>query len=69
MPALAPYAGADHPEPEPIAPERNEAEQALRATEDENNRLRETVRTLEAALRTAGRILLPYVARTGNGRP
>jgi hypothetical protein len=64
-----PYAGHDafEPEPEPIAPTPPEDTLRIHKLETDNRHLRETVRNLEGALRTCGRVLAPYIARTVNG--
>ena len=61
MPSLHTDAGFEHPEPEPIAPEPSETEIALHAAEAEVARLKSLMRHQEAALKIAGRVLLPYL--------
>jgi len=58
---LQPYAGADRPEREldpalPVSPEHRQ----IGMLEDENARLRETVKRLESVLHCVARVLRPY---------
>jgi hypothetical protein len=64
-----PYAGHEslHPGPDdPLA--LSEEQHAILHLRADVRRLQETVRHLEAALRTAGRVLQPYIQKAGNGR-
>ena len=69
------YAGAEpihdrRPKPDAAAayavPDTQTAD-ALRQAEHENERVRHTVCHLEGALRTAGKVLQPYLVRTIGG--
>ena len=62
-PVKIPYAGAETVHEE-LVPEESKDALKLQAAEAENERLRNTLRSTQAALRTAGKILSPYVAKS-----
>jgi hypothetical protein len=52
------------PQPTPPEPGPSEVELALRQAQAENRQLRATVKAMESALRTAAKVMQPYVDRT-----
>ena len=65
MPALHPYAGADSEREHVPPPEAVPSDDAIRLhqAEAELARLRNVVKSQEAALRVAGKVLVPYLNR------